>query len=231
MTIRTPWVDAMLYPDFLDELDRSLHAILGENTSFEMTGGAVLFTRVFRGVNVSLARSYVFAFAVIAPMLILLVGNLRRGLLAVIPNLIPVYLVLGLMGWADIPIDVSTLLIGGIVLGLAVDDTIHFMHKFNRYYEDTGDARWAVHETLATTGSALLFTSLILVFGFAVFMAAYLSNARWFGLLTSFATAVAFLADVIVGPALMILVTRAGSRSRGAGPVARLVQSPEGDEI
>ena len=127
-----------------------------------MTGGAVLFTRVFKGVNVSLARSYVFAFAVIAPLLVLLIGDLRRGLLALIPNLIPIYLVLGLMGWADIPIDVSTLLIGGIVLGLAVDDTIHFMHKFNRYYEDTGDARWAVHETLATTGSALLFTSLIL---------------------------------------------------------------------
>jgi predicted RND superfamily exporter protein len=226
MTIRTPWVDAMLYPDFLDELDRSLQAILGEAITFELTGGAVLFTRIFKGVNVSLARSYVFAFAVIAPILVLLIGDLRRGLLAVIPNLIPIYLVLGLMGWADIPIDVSTLLIGGIVLGLAVDDTIHFMHKFNRYYEDTGDARWAVHETLATTGSALLFTSLILVFGFAVFLAAYLTNARWFGLLTSFATAVAFLANVIVGPALMILVTRAGGRARTAGPVARLLKRP-----
>jgi len=227
MTIRTPWVDAMLYPDFLDELDRSLRAILGGSITFELTGGAVLFTRVFKGVNVSLARSYAFAFAVIAPMLVLLIGDLRRGLLAVIPNLIPIYLVLGLMGWADIPIDVSTLLIGGIVLGLAVDDTIHFMHKFNRYYEETGDARWAVHETLATTGSALLFTSLILVFGFAVFLAAYLSNARWFGLLTSFATAVAFLADVIVGPALMVLATRSGSRAGTTDPVGHLVGRPE----
>jgi predicted RND superfamily exporter protein len=229
MTIRTPWVDAMLYPDFLDELDRSLHAILGEAISFELTGSAVLFTRVFKGVNVSLARSYVFAFAVIAPILLLLIGDLRRGVVAVILNLIPIYLVLGLMGWADIPIDVSTLLIGGIVLGLAVDDTIHFMHKFNRYYEDTGDARWAAHETLATTGSALLFTSLILTFGFAVFLASYLTNARWFGLLTSFATVVAFLADVIVGPALMILVTRSGGRVRATDPVGHLV-GRSGDE-
>jgi predicted RND superfamily exporter protein len=213
MTIRAPWVDAMLYPDFLEELDRSLHSILGEAITFEMTGGGALFSRVFKGVNVSLARSYVFAFAVITPLLVLLIGDLRRGLLAVIPNLIPIYLVLSLMGWADIPIDISTLLIGGIVLGLAVDDTIHFMHKFNCYYEDTGDARWAVHETLATTGSALLFTSLILTFGFAVLLAAYLTNARWFGLLTSFATIVAFLADVIVGPALMVLVSRAGGRA------------------
>jgi predicted RND superfamily exporter protein len=212
MTVRTPWVDAMLYPDFLDAITGSLRGILGEAITFELTGTAVLFTRVFNGVIVSMARSYAFAFAVITPLLVLVIGDLRRGLLAVIPNLIPIYLVLSLMGWADIPIDVSTLLIGGIVLGLAVDDTIHFMHKFNRYYEESGDAGWAVHETLATTGSALLFTSLILVFGFAVFLAAYLSNARWFGLLTSFATVVAFLADVIVAPALMVLVTRARSR-------------------
>jgi predicted RND superfamily exporter protein len=166
---------------------------------------------------VSLARSYVFAFAVITPMLVLLIGNLRQGLAAMIPNLIPVYLVLSLMGWTGIPIDVSTLLIGGIVIGIAVDDTIHFMHKFNRYYEATGDARLAVHHTLTTTGTALLFTSLVLGFGFAVFTAAYLTNIRWFGLLASFATVVAFLADIIVGPALMVLVTR----RRGQQPVRR----------
>jgi predicted RND superfamily exporter protein len=56
----------------------------------------------------------------------------------------------------------TILLIGGVVIGLAVDDTIHFMYKFNRYFEESGDARWAVHETLVTTGSALLFTSLVL---------------------------------------------------------------------
>ena len=87
------------------------------------------------------------------------------------------------------------------------DQPIWYRDGLNRYYEDTGDARWAVRETLATTGAALLFTSLILVFGFAVFLAAYLANMRWFGLLTSFATVVAFLADVLLAPALL-MVTR-----------------------
>jgi len=213
MTVRTPWVDAMLYPDFLVDLREVVQETLGEGVEIEMTSGAVLFTRVFRGVIVSMARSYVFAFAVIVPILVLLVGDLRRGLTAVIPNLVPIYLVLSLMGWMGIPIDVSTLLIGGIVLGLAVDDTIHFMHKFNRYYEESGDARSAVHETLVTTGSALLFTSLVLATGFSVFLAAYLNNVRWFGLLASFATIVAFLADVLLAPALMVLVCR-GAESR-----------------
>jgi predicted RND superfamily exporter protein len=213
MTIRTPWVDALSYPEFLDEVRESFSEILGDEIEFELTGGAVLFTQIFNNVIVSMARSYLLAFALIAPILVLLIGDLKLGLLAIVPNLIPVYLVLCLMGWADIPMDVSTLLIGGIVLGLAVDDTIHFMHKFNRYYTESGDAPSAIHKTLATTGSALLLTSLVLALGFSVFAFSYLNNGIWFGILTSFATVVAFLADVFVAPALLVLVTR-GSRPR-----------------
>jgi predicted RND superfamily exporter protein len=207
VSIRTPWVDAMLYTDFLDEVRRDLRERLDGSATFELTGGAVLFTSVFRGVIISMARSYVFALAVITPLMVLLIGNLRRGLLAMIPNLIPVYLVLALMGWTGIPLDASTLLIGGVIIGLAVDDTIHFMHKFGRYYEDTGDPHHAVHQTLATTGRAMLFTSLVLTLGFAVLLAAYMRNSFWFGLLAGTATIVAFLADILLGPALMVLAT------------------------
>jgi predicted RND superfamily exporter protein len=213
MSVRTPWVDAMLYPDFIADLEESLGKTLGESLNFELTGALVLFGKIFTAIIVSMTRSYVFAFAVITPLMMLLIGSVRRGLLAMIPNLIPVYLVLSLMGWTGIPLDASTLLIGGIVIGIAVDDTIHFMHKFNRYYEESGDPRFAVHETLATTGTAMLFTSLVLSLGFAVFLAAYLNSTFWFGLLAGFACAVAFLADVIVAPALMMLVTRHQARA------------------
>jgi predicted RND superfamily exporter protein len=65
-----------------------------------------------------------------------------------------------------------------------------------------------VRETLRTTGSALLFTTLVLMAGFGSFLFAYMDMAKWFGVLTLFATGVAFLADVVVGPALMMVVTR-----------------------
>ena len=213
MTVRTRTVDALLYPDFMDELAVGLREILGEDVEFAFTGGLALFSRVMGAVIASMARSYVFTLLVITPIMILLIGNLKRGLLSMIPNLIPVYLVLALMGFADIPLDMSTLLIGGVVIGLAVDDTIHFMHKFGRYYEETGDPHLAVHETLATTGSALLFTSLVLCLGFSVFLGAYMQNTFWFGLLTASATAIAFLADVVLGPALMVLATRREERA------------------
>lgn len=207
MIIRTPWVDAMVYPAFVEEVRTGLPEILGTHLSFELTGTARIFSGLFQAVILSMAHSYLIALLVITPLLILLVGNLKRGLLAMIPNLIPVVLTLALMGWMGIPLDASTLLIGGVVLGVAVDDTIHFMHKFNRYYEDSGDPIFAVERTLATTGAAMLFTSFVLTAGFAVFTTTYLVNTAWLGLLAAFASVIAFLADVLVAPALMVLAS------------------------
>lgn len=208
ISLRMHWVDAMVMPPFLEELEVELRDILGPDLDFDLTGGGVMFTRIFENVIVTLARSYVFALVIITPLMVLLIGNIKRGLTAMIPNLAPVYFVIAFMGINDIPLDMTTLLIGGVVIGLAVDDTIHFMHRFNRYFETSGDPRLAVHQTLVTTGSAMLFTSLVLGTGFAVFMAAYMVNIAWFGTLLSFAVVVAFLADITLAPALMMLVTR-----------------------
>ena len=110
------------------------------------------------------------------------------------------------------------MLVGAIVIGIAVDDTIHFMHKFNRHLEDGMEPALAVRETLRTTGSALLFTSLILMAGFSSFLFAYMDMAKWFGVLTAFATFAALAADVIVGPALMMLVTWRRAARSDSGP-------------
>jgi predicted RND superfamily exporter protein len=208
VTVRMPWVDAIVYPEFIAGLEAEFRRALGPDVGLVITGNGELFSRAFRAVILSRFRSYAIALAIIVPMMIILVGNVWRGLVAMIPNLIPVYLALGFAGWHDIPLDGSTMLIGAIVIGIAVDDTIHFMHKFNRYLEDGLEPALAVRETLRTTGSALLFTSLVLMAGFSSFLFAYMDNAKWFGVLTAFATCVALAADVIVGPALMMLVTR-----------------------
>ena len=118
------------------------------------------------------------------------------------------------MGWLDVNLDASTIMIGAMVIGLAVDDTIHFMHKYQRYYEESGDALLAVEQTLTTTGAALLFTSLVLSAGFATFAFASLTNTMTFGLLASSASLVALLADVLIAPALMVLVSRSSDHGR-----------------
>ncbi len=229
MSLRMHWVDAMVMPAFLERLKPELTAILGPGLDIELTGGGVMFSRIFENVIVTLTRSYVLALLTITPLMVLLIGSLKRGLVAMIPNLIPVYLVIALMGFRGIPLDMTTLLIGGVVLGLAVDDTIHFMHKFNRYYEITGDPAAAVHETLITTGSALLFTSIVLGIGFGIFMGGYMVNIFWFGLLSSTAVVVAFVADVTLAPALMMLVAPKRSELAGSPGGTRLVGSAAAD--
>jgi predicted RND superfamily exporter protein len=164
---------------------------------------------------------------IITPLMIFLLGSFRRGLLSMVPNLAPILLTLGLMGWLGVPLDMTTTLIGGIIIGLAVDDTIHFMHRFNRYYEQSKDAAQAVRETLETTGTAMLFTSVVLAAGFLVFLLAYMQNIVGFGLLCAFATAMAFLSDIMLAPALMALVTRSDRQTRTAvGSGAALSAEP-----
>ncbi len=82
------------------------------------------------------------------------------------------------------------------------------MHNFQRYYNASGDVPWAVHETLRTTGRALLFTTLVLTAGFFIYMLSSMNNLSDFGFLTGFCLLVAFLADVLLAPALMVLVRR-----------------------
>ena len=76
-------------------------------------------------------RSYAVALLIITPLMMLLIGSLRGGLASMLPNLGPIILVLGFVGWGGLHFDLFTLLIGSIAIGLAVDDTIHFMHNYS----------------------------------------------------------------------------------------------------
>jgi hypothetical protein len=169
----------------------------------------------------SLARTYTIAFLVIAPLMMILLGSLRLGALSMLPNVGAILVTVGFMGWAGIPLDAFTLMVGSVAMGLAVDDTIHFMHNFRRAYSRRGDARWAVQTTLESTGQALLFTSLVLSAGFFVYLFASMNNLNYFGLLTGMAIVLAFLANVTLAPALVTLVARTGA--------AALLRTPEGD--
>jgi predicted RND superfamily exporter protein len=208
ISLRAPFVDAMLYQPFIDEVEAGMRRILGDEIEVEMTGFMPVLAGVLSTLLVSMGRSYVFALLVITPMMIVLLRSIKLGLLSMIPNLIPVVFTLGLMGFLDIRLDASTILIGAMVIGLAVDDTIHFTHKFRIYYNELGDTRAAIRETLSSTGAALLFTSLVLSSGFGVMLLATMINTRNFGLLAALATLVAFAADVLVAPALMTLFVR-----------------------
>ncbi len=210
-SIRTPMVDGSHYPPFGDEVERIFADELDGLAEVSLTGMMVVMGRSLAASIETMFRSYSIALAVITPLMMLLLGSIRLGLIAMIPNLFPIVLTLGLMGWLDIPLEMFSLLIGSVALGLAVDDTIHFMHGFRRSYAGSGSVEIAVRETLQTTGQALLFTSIVLTMGFLIYVLSDLSNLSRFGTLTAFSIVVAFLADVLLAPALMKVATRYSS--------------------
>jgi predicted RND superfamily exporter protein len=215
-SFRVPSRDAFQNVPFIDEIEAHMRAELAGIASVEMTGGLIVMDRVFFAMIGSMARSYVIALLIVTPLMILVLGSLRGGLLSLIPNLTPIVIVLGLMGWLGVPIDFSTMMVGPIILGVAVDDTIHFAHHFQRAYERTGDPRQAVHLAIESTGHALLFTTLALVAGFSTYLWATMGNLFNLGVFTSLAIAIALAADLLVAPALLVLFR--APRIRAAQP-------------
>ena len=217
-TMRAPFVDGSQYPPFGAEVVRIFNEQLEGRASASLTGLMVVAGRSFTAAIETMVQAYGIALLVITPLMMLLLGSFRLGLIAMIPNLFPIAVTLGLMGWIGVPLDMFSLLIGSVALGLAVDDTIHFMHGFRRGYASSGDVRQSVRETLQTTGQALFFTSVVLAVGFAIYMLSDLSNLRSFGMLTAFAIGMAFLADVLLAPALMAIAARYSSLATEVSP-------------
>jgi predicted RND superfamily exporter protein len=208
LTLKKPSVDSVYYPAMEGQLRAGMEKILQGSATVEFTGVFAMMGRVLHNLTYSMANSYVLAFLLITPLMILLIGSFKMGLISMIPNLVPIVMTIGLMTLLDMPMDISTLLVGSVALGLAVDDTIHFMHNYQRFYARHGDNALAIRQTLSTTGQAVFFTSLSLICAFLAYTLSSMTNLINFGLLTSFCIGIAFLADITLSPALVTLANR-----------------------
>jgi predicted RND superfamily exporter protein len=227
-TMRVPDGDAFDQVPVIGEIEAHFRQVLGEGVSIVSTGAVALHAGTFAAMIVSMARSYAVALLVVTPLMILMLGSLRGGLLSMVPNLAPIVLTLGLMGWLGFPIDFSSMMSGAVVLSIAVDDTIHFAHQYHRILGRTGDPEAAVRQSLQTTGRAMLYTSIVLATGFFVYVFATMENLVQMGLFTGFAVTAAFLADVLVAPALLLKFGRKPEAiAASSKPEGRAARPPE----
>lgn len=229
-TMILPARDSVVYEPYFNQLKNRFSEIMGDKAEVSYAGIMTMMTGALIVLMNSLAKTYLLALMIITPLMMLLIGSVRAGLISMIPNLTPIIITLGIMGWIGFPMDAFTLLTGSIALGLAVDDTIHFMHNFRRYYQQCGDTKEAVRKTLATTGQALFITSAVLASGFFIYMFSSMVNLINFGILTGFTIIMALLADIILAPALMVVLERFmnASYQTNVGEVAAVEQA--GDE-
>ena len=205
-TLQIPWVDVFLAGGLTKALDKTFHETFDNRARVTTTGLMPLFIHTVRAASLSMAQGYVTAAILITLIMVMLVGGIRLGLISMIPNLAPVIFVMGLMYWLDLPLDTYTMMIGTIALGLAVDDTVHFLNGFRRYSSQGLDARQAIRQTLRTSGRSMLITTVVLSLGFFMFTFASMLNIQRFGYLTGLTLILALLADFLSVPALMILM-------------------------
>ncbi|MHC4458315.1 MAG: efflux RND transporter permease subunit [Planctomycetota bacterium] len=213
LTVKVPFIDAVKSGILLETITNYLKQKFPE-ARVTLTGMMALLARTIYNAIKSMAKSYTIALVVITILMVILIGRIRIGLLSMVPNLAPILLMLGVIGTFSIPMDLFIMMVASVAIGLAVDDTIHFMHNFRRYYDQSGDPKRAVHETLHTTGRAMLVTTIVLSIGFFIFAFATMNNVTNFGLLTGFTIIMALVADYLIAPALMVAVNK--PKSTGA---------------
>ncbi|MDR2033568.1 MAG: MMPL family transporter [Helicobacteraceae bacterium] len=207
ITHKTPFLDAIEGRKTIDKL-AALYKGVFPNAKIEITGLLSLVCRTFSAASISTAISYIVAIFTIGAMMIIAFGSFKLGLFSMIPNLTPIIIGMAYMVTIGVPFDMFVMLTGSIVLGLVVDDTIHFIHNFKRYYLEDKNAQKAIEKTLLSAGRAMSITSAVLAIGFSVYLFAFMQNIVNFGLIAGVCIILALLADFLFTPALLILWLR-----------------------
>lgn len=186
---------------FLERLDVRL-AELPRRLQARATGDLVLLNRTVDAIAVGELQSLGVAFLTIFLTLSAMLTSFRIGLLALLPNLLPVAIYYGTLGLFQIPLSLSTSLIGSIALGIAVDDTVHYLARFNLEARRLGDETEATVATLKSVIRPVTWTTLGLCLGFLAFTLSDTKSQQQFGILAAFTMAVAWFLELTLSPAL-----------------------------
>lgn len=193
------------------------------------TGMEVLLEHAQQEIFIGFWESFATAFLIITTVMVISLRSLKAGLIAMIPNLTPVCLIFGYLGWMGIPVEIGTMMTGSIALGLAVDGTFHYLVRYNDAYRAGDCSTRAARRALLMTGGAILNASMITAIGMtALGLSSFAPTAR-FGFMMTALMLAAVVGDLILLPALLSLrPQRRGSEqteSRLKGPHAPMHES------
>jgi predicted RND superfamily exporter protein len=184
-------------------------AIDQEYVDVVLTGTSVVASEGTRYLVNNLFSSLLFAILSISILMALLFRSWRMVMVAMVPNLIPLVVTGGIMGWAGIPLKPSTLLVFSIALGISVDDTIHYLAK---YRQELKTKHWDLKEcvliAIRETGLGMFYTSIVLFCGFSVFMFSQFGGTQALGLLISVTLLIAMITNLLILPSLLLTLER-----------------------
>jgi len=182
----------------------NVHAVmqeLGGDGQYTVTNLFVLYQDILQRLYDSQILTLGLVYVALGLIMMLLFRSIRIGLVALIPNVLTTLFILGFMGWTAIPLDLMTITIAAIAMGIAVDDTIHFTHQFREDRAEGAEA--ALGNSFHKVGLALLYTSVIIAVGFSVLGFSDFVPGIYFGLLTALAMLVALLTNLTLLPVML----------------------------
>ncbi|MBL1143289.1 MAG: MMPL family transporter [Proteobacteria bacterium] len=193
------------------ELLESIQHFLIEDMQFEkeqvhLTGMMVLYNNMLQSLFSSQILTIGAVFVAILFMFIILFRNISIALIAIVPNLFSAVLILGIMGWAGIPLDMMTITIAAITIGISVDDTIHYIHRLQKEFPLDQNYQKTIDRCHGGIGKAMYYTSIAIIFGFALLSFSNFIPTIYFGLLTGFAMLVALVGDLLLLPAIVVIL-------------------------
>ena len=171
--------------------------------SVKVTGMGMLWVKIGEYIMKTQIIGYLLVFLMIGVLVSVVYGSIKIGLISMIPNLAPIFITMGLMGWANVPLDHFKIMIGTIALGIAVDDTIHLITRYRSWFLVTGSYDRAMTRCLRDVGPALVITSLILVGAFSTFVVSEMQTLASFGSLLAGAIILALVSDLYLLPCMI----------------------------
>ena len=190
----------------LKKIRSDLKTELGlRDEQFRISGLMVLYNNMLQSLFRSQIKTLGYTVLALALMFMLLFRSVRVSLIAIFPNLLSSLVVLGVMGLARIPLDVMTITIVAISVGIAVDDTIHYLHRFEKEFEESRNYLTAMHRCHRSIGNAMYYTSITITIGFSILAISHFIPSILFGLLTALAMVMALVAALSLLPRMIIV--------------------------
>lgn len=190
----------------LQRLNRDLETLLYEcdpYLTFKATGENVLYNKAADSIATSQISSLGLLLVTIFIIMSILFTNIKAGLLSLVPNLLPIAILFGIMGIFQIPLNIGTCMVAAVAIGISVDDTIHFMTRFNKEMRELQEKDRVIKKVIHAELRPILSTSIALTLGFIILSQSSLIPIIFFGILTSVVMICALLADLLITPVLL----------------------------
>jgi predicted RND superfamily exporter protein len=174
-----------------------------------MTGNSVVYTKGTDFLIDNLLESVFFGIILISLLVAIVFSSYRMVVIAMICNLIPLMITAAIMGYANIPVKPSTLIVFSVALGISIDNAILFLSKYRHELKaNEGDIKLSVTNALNETGISMIYTSIVLVFGFGIFIVSGFGGTQALGMLISITLFLALFFNIIVLPSLIITLDK-----------------------